>query len=235
MSWATSCWATDAAELIAAQRLLAAETPEPWTPPAGPLTVAGCFVAFPRCHAGPGAVGDPAWAGAAVVRGRRVLDRSVITGVAGAPYEPGLLALREGALLEAVVCDLDVTPDVVILDGTGRDHPRRAGLAVHLGAVIEIPTIGVTHRPLMAVGAWPADERGAATPVTIDGEVVGHWLRTRAGRRPLVVHAGWRVDASTALDVVRRCGGGHRTPAPLREARRLAREARASSALVSGA
>jgi deoxyribonuclease V len=223
-----SGWPVSAADLIEAQRALAAERPSPWLPPAGPLCVAGCFVCFPRRHTGVGEFGDPAWAAAAVVRRRRVLGGHVVRGVAGGSYQPGLMALREGRLLEEAVLGLASEPDVLLVNATGRDHPRRAGLAVQLGAVLGIPTVGVTHRPLVAGGPWPEDERGAASPLTLDGEVVGWWLRTRAGRRPLVVHAGWRVDAATAVDIVRRCGGTHRTPAPLREARRLARQARAS-------
>jgi len=114
-----------------------------------------------------------------------------------------------------------------VVNATGRDHPRRAGLALHLGAVLDLPTLGVTHRPLAAAGSWPGDERGDASPLLLADEVVAHWLRTRPGRRPVVVHAGWRVDAATAVAVVRRCAGPHRTPAALREARRLARHARA--------
>jgi deoxyribonuclease V len=72
----------------------------------------------------------------------------------------------------------------------------------------------------------PADHTGATSPLLIDGEVVGYWLRTQAGVRPLAVHAAWRVDAPTAVDVVRRCTFDRRTPEPLREARRLARMAR---------
>jgi deoxyribonuclease V len=223
----TSWPATDA-ELVAAQRELARQEPPPWRPPAAELAVAGCFVCFPRGHTGPGDTGDPAWAAAVVLRGRRVLARSVVTGAAGAAYRAGLLARREGPLLEAAVRGLAQDPDVLLVNATGRDHPRRAGLALHLGAMLDLPTIGVTHRALAAVGPWPVDRLGAASPLHLDGELVAHWLRTRPGRRPVVVHAGWRVDAATSLEVVRRCAGRHRTPAALREARRLARQARSA-------
>lgn len=156
-----------------------------------------------------------------------------MAGRAGAAYSPGLLALRVGALLETVVGLLAERPDVLLLDGTGRDHPRRCGLAVQLGAVLDLPTIGVTHRPLVADGAWPADEDGASSPLRIDqagGEEVGRWLRTRAGTRPLAVHAGWRTDPATAAVVVRTTVRGRRTPEPLRRARQLARRARAAAA-----
>jgi deoxyribonuclease V len=113
-----------------------------------------------------------------------------------------------------------------MVDATGHDHPRRAGLALHLGAVLDMPTIGVTHRPLLAVGDWPTGDRGARSPLLLDGVLVGFWVRTRDGRRPLAVHAGWRTDPALAVRVVL-AAGHHRTPTPLREARRLARTARA--------
>jgi deoxyribonuclease V len=149
-----------------------------------------------------------------------------VPGGAGAPYEPGLLALREGAVLEAAVRELPRFPDVLLVDATGRDHPRGAGLALHLGAILDLPTVGVTHRPLIAEGAWPPGERGYGTPLVLDSEPVGYWLRTRVGTRPLAVHAAWRTDPDTAADVVlSTCLS--RTPEPLRRARRRAREARA--------
>jgi deoxyribonuclease V len=160
------------------------------------------------------------------MRGKRPVGHHVTVDAAGAPYEQGLLALRMGAVLDRVVRGLKERPDVLLVDATGCDHPRRAGLALHLGAVLDLPTVGVTHRPLVAVGEMPADHAGATSPLLIDGELVGFWLRMRAGVRPLAVHAGWRVDAGTAVDVVRRCSFGRRTPEPLREARRVARTAR---------
>src|SRR5207247_2406472 len=96
-------------------------------------------------------------------------------------YEVGLLALREGLLLEHAVRALEDQPDVLLVSATGRDHPRGAGLALHLGAVLGVPTVGITHRPLLAAGEWPTDERGATSPLVRDGELVGYWLRTRRG------------------------------------------------------
>ncbi|HET6918280.1 MAG TPA: endonuclease V [Jiangellaceae bacterium] len=208
------------------QHVLAAAVPDAWVPPDGQLLVGGCFACFPNGHSGPGAAGEATWAAAVVMRGRQATGHQVMTGSAGAPYEPGFLALRVGALLESVVRDLPERPDVLLIDATGRDHPRRAGLALHLGAVLDLPTVGVTHRPLIASGEPPADHVGATSPLQLDGDVVGFWLRTRAGVRPLAIHAGWRVDAVTAVDVVRASCRGRRTPEPLREARRLARTAR---------
>ncbi|HEY7258607.1 MAG TPA: endonuclease V [Gaiellales bacterium] len=212
------------------QTAIAKLTPPPWDPPADPL-VAGCFVSFPRGGHGAGGAGDPAVAAAVTLLDGRIVATHVAHGAAGAAYAPGLLALREGALLEAALLGLDPRPDVVLLDATGRDHPRRAGLTVHVGWTLDLPTIGVTHRPLQAQGAWPADVRGAVSPLRNGDDIVGQWLRTRAGTRPLAVHAGWRTTAATACAVVLPLCRV-RTPEPLRQARRLARMGR--TALSAG-
>jgi deoxyribonuclease V len=139
---------------------------------------------------------------------------------------PGQLALRIGPLMEQVTRTLHPRPDVLLADATGRDHPRGAGLALHLGAELDLPTVGVTHRPLVGQGDWPADRRGATSPLLVDGRVVGCWLRTRPGVRPLAVHPGWRVDLDTAVRILAGTTGQRRTPEPLRRARQAARRAR---------
>jgi deoxyribonuclease V len=213
-------WPLTREALIEEQSRLGVLEPEAWRF-AADARVAGVFVCFVRGESGPGRAGDPAWAAACV--GRRT---ATVPGYARAAYEPGLLALREGALLEAAVRALPELPDVLLVDATGRDHPRRAGLALQLGAVLGVPTVGVTHRPLVAEGEWPAEERGARSPLLLGGELVGYWLRTRVGTRPLAVHAAWRTDAEAAAHVVLSASRA-RTPEPLRRARRRAREARA--------
>lgn len=218
----------DLALLEREQLRLASLRPDPWLPGAGPLVVGGAFVAFARGEQGPGRAGDRAVVGAAATRGGVELVRLVVDGRAAAPYSAGHLAAREGSMLEAAVRALTATGvalDVLLVDATGRDHPRRAGLAVHLGAVLGLPTIGVTHRPLCAVGSEPADERGAWTELTLDGDVVGRWVRTRPGVRPLAVHAGWRTEVEVATEVVLGVSRA-RTPEPLRLARMVAREER---------
>lgn len=218
-------WPDSADELIHLQRELGRAAPAPWHPE-GREATAGCFVCFARGPSGPGRAEDEAWAAAALLEDDS-LAVATVTGRAGAGYEPGLLALREGALLESAVRRLPRLPDVLLVDATGRDHPRRAGLAVQLGSVLGVPTVGVTHRPLAAAGSWPADEPGARAPLLLEGELVGYWLRTRRGRRPLSVHAAWRTDPDTAVEVVLAATRGVRTPEPLRRARRAARELRA--------
>lgn len=220
-------WPEIAEELVREQETLGRSTPALWQPSAeAPVVIGGCFVCFRRLAPDR----DAGFAAAASLRDLGPFATSVCSGETCAPYVRGLLALREGRLLEAAVRSLDVLPDVLLVNAAGRDHPRRAGLAVHLGAVLGIPTVGVTHRPLLADGAWPGDERGAASPLFLDGEVVGAWLRTRRGARPLAVHAAWRTDPETAVEIVLASLGPWRTPEPLRLARELARAARAQSA-----
>jgi deoxyribonuclease V len=217
-----AAWPSSANELEEVQLALAEAEPALFRPDADTV-VGGCFVCSLREKRGAGRTGDPLWAAASAD------TTAVVEGKAGAPYEAGLLALREGPALEAAVRALDRPPDVLLVDATGRDHPRQAGLAFHLGAQLDLPTVGVTHRPLLAEGTWPGDERGATTPLVLEGAVVGHWLRTRPGTRPLAVHAAWRTDPDTAVEVVLAAVAGHRAPEPLRRARQAAREARAAA------
>ena len=222
-------WPTSAEDLQRLQTELASSQwrAPAWRPPAdGPLRVGGVFVASARGGEGTGAAGDPAWVAAVVLERGSVVDSVVFRDRFDAPYAPGLLALREGRLLARALDHLVQAPDVVIVNASGRDHPRRAGLALHLGAACGIPTLGVTDRPLLAEGEWPAPERGATAELRLDDEIVAYRLRTAAAVRPVVVHAGWRVSAETACDVVLRVSERSRTPAPLREARHLARSAR---------
>jgi deoxyribonuclease V len=202
---------------MALQRELADERPAPWHPGDAPR-VGGCFAVFPE---GGSAVG------AAVLAG----DTATAVGEVRAPYRPGLLALRAGPVLEAAVRALPEPPDVLIVDATGRDHPRRAGLAFQLGRSLGMPTIGVTHRTLLAGGDWPAAERGAHSPLELDGEEVGAWLRIMPRARPIAVHAAWRTDPETAVEVVLAIARKVRTPEPLRAARRAARMARSATTL----
>jgi deoxyribonuclease V len=218
-----TAWPASAEELVDLQRTLADADPPAFRYD-DRQAVGGCFVCSSRGKRGDGAVGDPVWAAAATSD-----DTAAVHGRAGAPYRPGLLALREGPALEAAVRALEQAPDALLVDATGRDHPRRAGLALHLGAVLDIPTVGVTHRALHATGPWPEDEQGARSPLELDGEVVGYWLRTRPGTRPLAVHAAWRTDPEAAVEIVLSALAGDRAPEPLRRARRAAREARAAA------
>jgi deoxyribonuclease V len=183
--------------------------------------VGACYACFWQAEPGRGCPDDTGWAAASI--GDQVAATSAVSPEG---YEAGMLALREGPLLEAAVRALPGPPEVLLVDATGRDHPRRAGLALQLGAVLGVPTIGLTDRPLLASGEQPADERGAASPLVLEGERVGYLLRTKAGTRPICVHAAWRTMPETALELVLTVTGAMRTPEPLRVARSAARAAR---------
>ncbi len=227
--FAQASWQIGREELIAIQDRLGKARPDPWQVGDGMSSVAGCFICYPKRHEGRGEIGDPCWAAAALIREGRLNAVEILRGETSAAYEPGLLAMREGPFLEAAVQHLPQPPDILLVNATGRDHPRRAGLALHLGARLSLPTVGVTRNPLLAEGAWPADTRGASTYLRIGEEIVGCWLRTKCGAPPIAVHAAWRTDPETAIRIVMAVTGRWRTPEPLRQARRAARTARASS------
>lgn len=235
MSPAGPWWPTQSDALAALQAALAAERPPPWHLPDRPLRVAAAFVAFARGEQGPGAPGDRAWVGAVLLEGPVLRRVRVLPASAGDAYAAGYLALREGPMLAAALRPLVADADVLLVDATGRDHPRGAGLALHLGAALEVPSVGVTHRTLRASGPAPGPRRGDTSPVHLrdaahpGDQLAGCWVRTAPGVRPVVAHAGWRTDAATAARVVLACCGDVRTPEPLRRARQVAREARARS------
>ena len=196
-------WPPGSAALAVEQERLALFAPPPWQPQTEVLVVGG-FLAYAPGEQGPGRAGDHGWAAAAVVEcpGLVTVATSVVACIAGAAYARGQLALREGPALDSAVRALHRRPDVLLVDATGRDHPRGAGLALQLGAVLDVPTVGVTHRTLVAEGDEPELERGDRAPLWLDGDVVGAWVRTQRNVRPLAVHAAWRVDVDTAVSVV---------------------------------
>jgi deoxyribonuclease V len=170
-------WPSSALELERLQTELAERwgtAPRCPVPAGRPLRTAGVFVAF---GAGPRGR-EAAWAAAVVMEAGRVLATAVVRGRANAPYEPGHLALQRGPLLELAVRKLEVHPDVLLVNATGRDHPRRAGLALNLGAALELPTVGVTDHPLVAAAGEPAPERVACGVKKLDPRsdlAVGGW------------------------------------------------------------
>lgn len=138
------------------------------------------------------------------------------------PYVPGLLSFREiPAVLEALG-RLERLPDLILCDGQGRAHPRRLGIACHLGVLTDLPTIGVAKSRLIGSHAEVPDRKGAWVPLYDGEEVIGAVLRTRRGVRPLYVSAGHRVSLETAIDYVLRCTPKYRLPETTRRADRLA-------------
>ncbi len=138
------------------------------------------------------------------------------------PYVPGLLSFREIPVVLDALARLAVRPDVLLVDGQGVAHPRRCGLASHLGLVTGLPTVGVAKTRLIGEHREPASRRGAWTPLVDRGETIGACLRTRAGVKPLFVSAGHRVSLATAIRLVLACAPRYRLPETTRWAHRLA-------------
>ena len=138
------------------------------------------------------------------------------------PYIPGLLSFRElPAILDALQ-GLRDPPDLLLCDGQGIAHPRRFGIASHLGLLVNIPSIGVAKTRLYGVHETPPDSRGAWTPLRANGETIGAVLRTRPGVKPLYVSPGHRISVATAVAYVMRCCTRYRLPETTRHAHQLA-------------
>ena len=138
------------------------------------------------------------------------------------PYIPGLLSFREvPAVLDALE-RLQRLPDLLLCDGQGQAHPRRFGIACHLGVLTALPSIGVAKSRLVGTYEPLAEEKGSRQPLLDGGEVIGTVLRTRRGVRPLYVSVGHRISLETAAYYVLRCITRYRLPETTRAAHRLA-------------
>jgi len=138
------------------------------------------------------------------------------------PYVPGLLSFREiPAVLEALA-QLTIVPDLVLCDGQGLAHPRRLGIACHLGVLLDRPTIGVAKSRLIGTHAEVPQTKGGWVPLMDGEEVIGAVLRTRTGVKPVYVSPGHRVSLETAVDYVMGCLTRYRLPETTRWADRLA-------------
>lgn len=138
------------------------------------------------------------------------------------PYVPGYLSFREiPAVLDALE-KIGDAPDVVLCDGHGLAHPRRCGLASHLGILIDVPTVGVAKSRLVGAYEMPDDRKGSWSPLVDDGETLGAVLRTRVGVRPVFVSVGHRVSLEAAIALTLQCLTRYRLPETTRWAHRLA-------------
>ena len=154
--------------------------------------------------------------------GLEVVVVKVVTGRIAFPYVPGLLSFREAPLVLAACEQLTVTPDLVIVDGQGIAHPRRLGLASHLGLFLDTPTIGCAKSRLCGHHPAPGKEAGSYTELVDRGETVGAVLCTRAGVKPVYVSIGHRIDLTAAIGWVLSCCRGYRLPEPTRLAHQAA-------------
>ncbi len=138
------------------------------------------------------------------------------------PYVPGLLSFREIPVVLRAFGSIRVEPDVTIADGHGRSHPRRMGLASHLGLALDRPTIGCAKSLLVGHAQDPEDRRGAWSPLHDGEEVIGAVLRTRVHTKPVYVSVGHRVSLERAIPIVLACCKGYRLPETTRYAHRAA-------------
>lgn len=132
------------------------------------------------------------------------------------PYVPGLLSFRETPALVAAARKLTIDPEVLIFDGHGRAHPRRIGIASHMGLLLDCPSIGCAKSRLCGEHKEPAASRGSHVPLLDGGEKIGRVLRTCRGLKPVYVSVGHRVSLDDAVKVVLRCCTKHRLPEPAR-------------------
>jgi deoxyribonuclease V len=138
------------------------------------------------------------------------------------PYVPGFLSFREiPAVLDALE-KINTIPDLILCDGQGIAHPRRFGIACHLGLLINMPTIGVAKSLLVGKHESVPDEKGSWQPLRHRGEIIGAVLRTRPGTKPLYISSGHRVSLPTAIEYVMRCTPKYRLPETTRIADKLA-------------
>jgi deoxyribonuclease V len=160
------------------------------------------------------------------VRERAVVEVQLASRVLAFPYVPGLLSFREAPALLAALRRLRRRPDVLLCDGHGIAHPRRFGIACHLGVLTDLPSVGCAKSRLVGSAAEPGATRGSLTTLHHRGDRVGYVLRTRANVKPIYVSVGHRIDLDSALRLTLACGGGYRLPEPTRRADRTVSRAR---------
>jgi deoxyribonuclease V len=148
--------------------------------------------------------------------GLEIAEVQVVTDHISFPYVPGLLTFREAPLTLAACEKLALTPDIVIVDGQGYAHPRRIGLASHLGLCLDTPTIGCAKSRLIGEHAAPAMEARSYVDLLDNGEVIGAVVRTRSGVSPVFVSVGHRLSLPSAVRWVLACCRGFRLPEPTR-------------------
>lgn len=169
--------------------------------------------------------------GAAVVlydmeAGKVVEERTAVRRVEF-PYIPGYLAFREGPAVAAAWERLSRRPDVMLYDGHGIAHPRRCGIASHMGVVLSVPSVGCAKSRLVGEHDPPGIARGSVALLRDGEEILGAAVRTRTAVRPVFVSVGHRADLDTAIALVLSLCSRYRLPEPARRAHQLTRELRA--------
>src|SRR5215210_2817971 len=179
-------------------------------------TIAGADISFNKFS-------TTLYAGIVVLRlpSLEVIEEVGVVSETAFPYVPGLLSFRETPPLLEAWAKLKTEPDAVMFDGQGLAHPRRVGIACHVGLIIKRPTWGCAKSVLVGKFEEPGEERGAWSPMVDKGETVGAALRTKTRVQPVYVSPGHLIDLEGAIDLTLRCDGGYRQPEPTRRAHLL--------------
>ncbi|NBH12451.1 endonuclease V [Amycolatopsis sp. SID8362] len=215
----TGDWPSTAAEALAVQEALRGRVEFTDDLPELPPTVTGLDVAYDEDDGIAAAVVTLETAGLTVVEERTHRAKAVF------PYEPGLFAFRELPPLLAALSELEREPDVLVCDGHGLAHPRRFGLACHLGVLTGRPAFGVGKTRFVGTHELPGYARGASAPLVDAGEEVGAVLRTQDGVKPVYVSAGHRIGLAHACRLTLALTPRYRLPETTRRADRLSRAA----------
>lgn len=150
-----------------------------------------------------------------------VIEEVCVVSETAFPYVPGLLSFREAPSVLEAWAKLKTEPDAVMFDGHGIAHPRRVGVASHVGLIIERPSLGCAKSVLVGKYEEPEKERGAWTKMSDKGEVIGAALRTKTNVQPIFVSVGHLIDLASAIALTLQCDGGYRQPEPTRRAHHL--------------
>jgi len=154
----------------------------------------------------------------------KVLEKAVATKTVSFPYVPGMLAFREGPVILEVLGKLKSQPDLLMLDGQGIAHPRRFGIASHIGLLTDIPSIGCAKKILVGDYQEPQRTRGSIAYLTHGDETIGAVVRTRTAVKPIFVSIGHLMDLNGSIRIILKSCRGYRLPEPIRKADHLSRK-----------
>lgn len=179
-------------------------------------TIAGADISFDKSS-------ETVYAGVVVLRlpGLEIVEEAGVVATAKFPYVPGLLSFREAPSVLEAWAKLKCEPDAVMFDGQGIAHPRRVGIASHMGLILNRPTFGCAKSVLVGRFVEPSPERGARSLLIDKDETIGAALRTKTRTQPIYVSAGHLIDLEGAVDLTLRSDGGYRQPEPTRRAHLL--------------
>jgi deoxyribonuclease V len=151
-----------------------------------------------------------------------LVDQAIVKIKTTFPYVPGYLSFRELPAVLQAIDQLSVRPDMFLCDGQGIAHPRRFGIASHLGVLLDMPTIGVAKSRLIGTYVEPGPDKGDFSALYDGDEQIGIVLRTRSGVKPLFISPGHRVSIASAIQITLACTPKYRLPETTRHAHRLA-------------